>query len=286
MILDAHCHAWERWPYQPEVPDPDSRGRAENLLWEMDGAGVTRAVIICASIAGNPENNRYAFARAASSGGRLIPFADVDSRWMAVHHTPGAAERLQLVIETFNPRGITHYMNEDADAGWLLSPDGLGFARLAARHGLIFRLACGPSQLPTIAGLAERVPDLTILLHHLGRVRGDIPTEESGLALLLEGARLPNLYVKVSGFGYGSRRPWEFPYAKMLDVFHAVYDRYGAERLLWGSDYPVVNRFMTYRQSLEILRSCCPFVSSQDMEKILGGTLGRLLGDAESSGRG
>ena len=31
MIVDAHCHVWERWPYQPPVPDPDARARAEQL---------------------------------------------------------------------------------------------------------------------------------------------------------------------------------------------------------------------------------------------------------------
>ena len=35
MIFDGHCHAWENWPYQPAVPDPQSRARAEQLLYEM-----------------------------------------------------------------------------------------------------------------------------------------------------------------------------------------------------------------------------------------------------------
>ena len=49
MIFDAHCHAWEHWPYQPQVPDAHSRARAERLLWEMDQAGVEKA-ILCGSL--------------------------------------------------------------------------------------------------------------------------------------------------------------------------------------------------------------------------------------------
>jgi predicted TIM-barrel fold metal-dependent hydrolase len=63
----------------------------------------------------------------------------------------------------------------------------------------------------------------------------------------------------------------------MLDVFRAIYDAYGPDRLMWGSDYPVVHRFMTYPQSLEIVRSLCRFIPGHEMPAILGGTLERLL---------
>jgi predicted TIM-barrel fold metal-dependent hydrolase len=279
VIFDSHAHVWERWPYRPEVPDPDSRGRAESLLWEMDLNGVDRAVVIVASIAGNPENNAYAFGHAATKTGRLVPFADADSRWWPYHHTPGAAGRLEQLVARFRPRGITHYMVEDADPSWLLADEGIAFARTAERHGLILSLACGPFQVPTVAALAERVPRLPILLHHLARVRADVGREESGLRHVLDAARRPNLFVKASGFGYGlARDPWDFPLAPMLDIFRAIYDVYGPQRMMWASDYPVVNRFMTYRQSLEIVRSKCRFLSEADLTHMLGGTIWRIIG--------
>ncbi len=65
MILDGHCHAWPRWPYQPPVPDPESRGAVEQLLWEMDQNGVSQAVLICAGITDNADNNDYVAAAVA-----------------------------------------------------------------------------------------------------------------------------------------------------------------------------------------------------------------------------
>src|SRR5690348_1260468 len=59
MIVDSHCHAWRTWPYEPPVPDPTSRGMVEQLLWEMDQNGVEKAVVICARIEHNPDNNDY-----------------------------------------------------------------------------------------------------------------------------------------------------------------------------------------------------------------------------------
>ena len=61
MIYDAHCHAWDRWPYLPAVPDGESRGTMEQLVFEMDRNEVDKALIVCAGITHNPDNNQYVF---------------------------------------------------------------------------------------------------------------------------------------------------------------------------------------------------------------------------------
>ena len=113
-VIDAHCHAWEHWPYQPPVPDPESRGRIEQLLFEMDQNGVDRAVVICAGIDHNPRNNDYIAEQVQRWPDRLVQFADIDSRWLATHHTAGAAERLIDAAERWRLKGFTHYLHEDA----------------------------------------------------------------------------------------------------------------------------------------------------------------------------
>jgi predicted TIM-barrel fold metal-dependent hydrolase len=52
--------------------------------------------------------------------------------------------------------------------------------------------------------------------------------------------------------------------------------RFGAEKLMWGSDMPNVERFCTYRQSLEYLRRYCDFLPASDMDRILGDNAARL----------
>ena len=81
MIIDSHCHAWATWPYQPPAPDPETRGRAEQLLFEMDQNGVERALVVCAQIDHNPDNNKYVAAARRRHPERLLQVADVDSRW-------------------------------------------------------------------------------------------------------------------------------------------------------------------------------------------------------------
>src|SRR6185312_714491 len=102
-------------------------------------------------------------------------------------------------------------------------------------------------QVPVVARAAGRHPGLTVLIHHLGRAKAG---DRAALQAVLTAAAAPNVYVKVSGFGYGydPGRAWDFPYVAMQEVVRALRDGYGADRLVWGSDYPVVRRFMTYRQ--------------------------------------
>jgi predicted TIM-barrel fold metal-dependent hydrolase len=273
VIIDAHCHAWARWPYAPAPPNP-AQGDAATLLFAMNDTGIDRAIVICASIGDNPRNYHDARAAAGRSGGRLIPFADFDCRWHDTHQRPGAADRLHRLVAERAPAGITHYMHEDADAHWLAGPDGVAFLRAAEAHRLPVSLACGPAQLPAITRAAAMAPGLPILLHHLVRVRAG---DAAALAQAVAAAALPNLHVKFSGFGYGIANGWDFPVAAMRDVARALYDAYGPERIIWGSDSPVSTRYMTHRQSLEIVRHHCDFIPPREMKLVLGGNMARLL---------
>jgi predicted TIM-barrel fold metal-dependent hydrolase len=58
-------------------------------------------------------------------------------------------------------------------------------------------------------------------------------------------------------------------------------DRLGADKLVWGSDMPNVERFCTYRQSIDYVRRYCGFLSSSEKDLILGDTMDTLLGVSE-----
>jgi predicted TIM-barrel fold metal-dependent hydrolase len=272
MIIDSHTHAWEYWPYQPPVPDHESRGRVEQLLWEMDRNGVDRAVLVCARIDQNPGNNDYVAGCVKRYPERLIQFADVDCSWMDSYHTPGAAARLRTAAEQYGLKGFTHYLREDVD--WFASQDGLAFFQVAADLGLIASLSLGPRWQPALRELARRYPSVPFLCHHLAGARVG---ESEGLREIVASAAVPNIQIKLSGFHYASRVSWEYPYTDTRDVVRALYDAYGPERLCWGSDYPVVRFHMTYQHALEAFRTHCDFVPAAEQAQILGENLARLL---------
>ncbi len=282
MILDSHCHAWQYWPYRPEVPDPESRPRVEQLLFEMDSCGVERAAIVCARIDHNPDNNEYVSACIAGHPDRLYQVADVDCSWSAEHQTPGAADRLRAAAERYRLKAFTHYVKGDDDGSWYLSDEGAAFFRAAAERRLIASLSWPARLHGVLRTLAERFPEVPFLVHHMGGLKAAEPAPYPLFRDVLESAKLPNVYVKLSGFHHASGPDdrWEYPYPHCRRLAQGLYEAYGPQRLCWGSDYPVVRTAMTYRQSLEAVRRHCDFIPVAEMEQVLGGNMLRLLDQA------
>jgi L-fuconolactonase len=281
MIIDAHCHAWRTWPYQPAVPDPTSRATVGQLLFEMDQHGVDQAVLVSARIDQNADNNDYVAGCVRRYPDRLHQFADVDCSWTETYHTAGAAQRLEESVARYGHVGFTHYVKGGDDGAWFLGEEGTAFFRTADRLRQIVSLACSPSLHPVLRQVAERFPATPFLCHHMGGVRVGEPPPQPRMAEVLRSAAVPNIFVKLSGFHYVSAVPWEYPYADCAPVVQQLYAAFGPDRLCWGSDYPVVRKAMTYQQALEAFRRHCAFVPTEHKERILGGNLHRLLAERQ-----
>ena len=285
MIFDSHCHAWRNWPYEDGVPDAQSRGSAEALLWEMDANSVDRAAVVSARLGhdvsnacSNDDNNDYVAAAVRDHADRLVMVADVDGLWTpAEYHRPGASGRLREATERYGLSAFTHYVTEDND-GWLVSDDGREFFATAAELDLIASVSFSPAWLPDLREVALAHPTMPILLHHQGMVRLNSATFAADLASLLSNADLPNLYIKLSGFHYLARQGWDFPFREVQDrVLGPLMGTFGSGRLLWGSDFSAARRYITYTQSLEVVRSRTAEFTQHELDLVLGATLAELL---------
>lgn len=74
---------------------------------------------------------------------------------------------------------------------------------------------------------------------------------------------------------------WDYPYPEAQRLIADLRDKLGADKLVWGSDMPNVERFCTYRQCVDYVRRHCGFLSASEKDLILGGTIDRLLGVSE-----
>ena len=71
---------------------------------------------------------------------------------------------------------------------------------------------------------------------------------------------------------------WDYPYPEAQELIESLRDQLGADRLIWGSDMPNVERFCTYKQSLDYIRRYCPFLSAREKDLILGETCAAFYG--------
>lgn len=69
---------------------------------------------------------------------------------------------------------------------------------------------------------------------------------------------------------------WDYPYPEAQALIRDLRDRYGASKLIWGSDMPNVERFCTYTQCVDYVRRYCDFLSSAEKDQVLGDNLVEL----------
>lgn len=137
--------------------------------------------------------------------------------------------------------GVRHDLQNDYD-GLAMSMDFVTGAREVATRGWSFDACIRAEQLPEIARLAGAIPDLRIVLDHLGKP--DIGTADAPHAPtpewvrdLAELARHPNAFCKLSGLPAEAGGSWS---REQIEPFlDAAADAFGDERMMWGSDWPV-----------------------------------------------
>jgi predicted TIM-barrel fold metal-dependent hydrolase len=71
---------------------------------------------------------------------------------------------------------------------------------------------------------------------------------------------------------------WDYPYPEAQQLIGDMRNKFGAEKLVWGSDMPNVERNCTYKQSLDYVRRYCSFLTAAEKDLILGDNMDRLLG--------
>ena len=135
--------------------------------------------------------------------------------------------------------GIRHLVHIDPDPEWLGLPAvARGLVALAA-EGLPFDVVARWWQLPLVARVASRVPDLTFVLDHLGGPPLGTHDMRKWQAGLLGLARRDNVVAKVSGVAGEFGSP-EWSPADCLPAIEAAFDAFEPTRLMYGSDWPLV----------------------------------------------
>ena len=200
---------------------PDALAETEWLEGLAEGQGLPSAIVAFAAL-DDPQVEGLLAAHAAHPrvrGVRHIINWHVDPR------------------RTYTPRDVT------GDAAWQA-----GFG-LLAKYGLSFDLQCYPGQMPGLAALIARHPDIPVILNHAGM---PIDTGAAGLASWSAGmkalAALPHVAVKLSGFGF-IHRTWTREQIRPY-VLDAI-DLFGPDRCLFASDFPTDKLFGSFDRHME-----------------------------------
>lgn len=232
----------------------------------MTRAGVMRAVLV--PPLWDPGGNSYALSLARAEPERFIVMALI-----APDVADPCARLHELRQEQPGLRGVRFLFNTKERLAPLLAGRYTSFWPLAEETGMVVALLI-PGSLPLVHAIAHRHPRLRLIVDHLGVPRGSSgPSAFDHLPSLLALAGFPNLYVKAAGVGDYALDPYPF---RSLDApLRRVFDAFGPERILWGSDLSRLHH--PYRQCVTHFSESLPWLSGADLELIMGGNTRRLF---------
>jgi predicted TIM-barrel fold metal-dependent hydrolase len=265
LIVDSHVHLWaggKPSPAHRQVPAL----RAEELIREMDAAGVDAAVI-------QPPAWDVTANEVAVEAARLHP-----KRFAVLGDMPLDHPQMAAVVEGWKQRpgmlGFRFTFSEPHQQPWPTDGTLEAVCAAAERAGLPVALACA-SFLPVVGQIAERHPGLKLVVDHLGApIRTRDEAAFANLRELVALARHPNIAVKASGAPGCSSEP--YPFRNVHPYLRAVYDAFGPQRMFWGTD--VTRMPCSYRQCVTLFTEELPWLSSADKELIMGRALCEWIG--------
>ena len=265
VIIDSQVHIWA-----PETPEkPYARDNAaiphravplghEELLREMDGAGVARCVLVPPTW----EDDRNDTSLEAA---RLYPDRFAVMGKLKIHRPESRA-----LVATWKTQphmlGLRMVFNQPRPRQWLV--DGTAdWLWDAAERFQVPVMAFAPNDVPKLREIAERHPGLRLIIDHMGLgsgLRGK--SLEPAIAELIKFARLDNVAVKVSALPCYVDEP--YPFTVVHPCVRRVVDAFGPQRCFWGTDLSHLP--CPYKQVVTLFTEEMKSLSAAELDWIMG----------------
>jgi L-fuconolactonase len=252
-IIDTHLHIWNlQRVYYHWISPGDVLYRdylPDDVYPQMQASGVESAVIVEA-------------ANSADEIGFLVEQTE--------HHS-----WIRGIVGGASPEGKPHPKLRGLRISHLDSADISVLPNVITDHFLTCDLLLSPNTYSKALGLARAWPDITFVLDHFAGTRLTPDGHRTWREQVRPLANCPNLVVKISGYLTAAH-----PRPLSLDTFEAylttALELFGANRLMWGSDWPVCTQAGTYAQTVELLRSGIEAFTTEEQKLIMSDSAQRV----------
>lgn len=271
MIIDAQVHAYERdhpgRPWHAVLHGP-KEVTTPQMIAAMDAAGVDAAILVSAFTMYRYDES-YAMQTWAAHPQRFCVVKPVDPTDPAVgdtirawKKTPGA-----VAIRLMMTRG----MSEDP-----ADPGVNHVLKVAGEVGLPVNVLCW-GRLPQVWQLAKQNPNTRMVIDHIGLQQPfeppPLPNPWGDMPNLLKLSQHDNVVVKITGACTLSHEP--YPYRDIWDPLWRIFDAFGLDRCLWGTDWTRAVELLTYKQGVDAFLTT-DRLTDGDRERLMSRTLQRV----------
>lgn len=269
MIIDTHLHVYaddeSLFPYVAGNK-PTKPASVEYLLPLMDEAGVDKAVIV------QPRtyswDNRYLAHCIERFPDRFTALGLVDPV------SPDGLDKLEELVREHGFGGLRLELGWEDDLDDFHGKDRWPLWERAQELGVAFGILGSSQDHSCVEPMAAMFPGVNILLDHLGGLPLDPEQQEPLIEATMRLGKYPNVYIKVSNLQGKSDE--EYPFRDTYDLVKRIYDAYGPERLMWGTDFPGVMVKCGYANAVELVRTHIPFFTDDDKEWLFHKTAEKL----------
>jgi len=268
-IVDTHVHLWDPTTYRmPWLDNEPVLNRPYGLAdYREQTAGLAVEAIVYLQVEVAPVYGLLEAQRAAALA-REDPRIQAIVAWAPIEYGDLMRAYLDAVVAV-DPRvkGVRRLLQYEPDPAFLLQPDFVRGLQILPEYGLSFDLCLAHRQLGNAIELARRCPDTPIILDHLAKPNIREQVRHPWWEEIAELAALPNVVAKISGaVTDADRERWTIddlaPYVgRVLEVF-------GEDRVLFGSDWPVMLRGTSYRRWVDTVDALTQHFSPEAKRKL------------------
>ncbi len=272
-IIDSQVHAYEaNTPKRPwdSVPNWPEHVTGDEMVAAMDKVGVDGAILVSAFSMYRYDAS-YAMEVQRAHPGRFALVKPVDP------DNPAVAEVIADWKKTPGAVGVRIMLTKEMGR----DPNHPGLDRIAhaaARYGFPVNLLCW-ANLEAGAVLIDRNPETRFIIDHIGILQPHTPPAPAqpwaDLPKVLELAKRANAVIKVSGACTLSREP--YPFSDIWDPLARVFDAWGFERCLWGTDWTRAFAIVNYEQAVEPFRRTTR-LNDAERASLMGGACAKAYG--------
>jgi len=283
-VIDAHHHVWDLavrdqdWITGPDMAAIRRSFSLDDLRPSAAAAGVTGTVLVqtVTTAAETPELLALAAADPLVAG--VIGWTDLTSESVAadlaaLRAGPGGS---YLV-------GIRHQVQSEPDQDWMRRADVIRGLRAVASAGLCYDVVVRPHQVPAATFAAAAAPDLMLVLDHAAKPAIRDGAIQPWAAAIRAFAAQPNTACKLSGL-VTEAAPGSPP-ATFQPFADVILSEFGADRVMFGSDWPVCLLACGYADVIGLARTLTAALSAAERTAVFSSAAQRVYGLGESADR-
>jgi L-fuconolactonase len=233
----------------------------------MEANGVGRVILV-----GSPDADASRSLRDLADAAEEIAAV---AAWVDVTSGDVGAQ-LDGLMASPKVRSVALVVGQESNNHWLVEEDTLRGLRLVAERGLCVDLEIQPRQLPSVGALAAAIPELQIVVAHIGSPFIARSEREPWGVHMLNVAPHKNVYAKLSGLVALDVQPWSVAHQQLFVA--SMVRMLGYDRLMFGSDWPGHVEFASYEQVREAAELAAGPMTDAQHERLFGGTARAFYG--------